>query len=286
MPELPEVETIVSDLNRKIKGARIISFWTEVPKAVKGAPLARFKREMAGKKILGAERVGKNILLHLSGKKTLHIHLRMTGHLLIKSKKSEVKSKKYFTEKVNQYIRHAWQLDRDRTLEFSDLRKFGTIILLDTDNIEKHLADKKVGIDAMSEEFTLAKFNELLDKKPNSLIGIFLLDQSVISGIGNIYRSEILFAAKVLPHRKNQTLTKDERQKIFRETKRILKLAIKLRGTSDSDYRDSDGAPGGFQKVLKVYHREKLPCPQKCGGKILREKMAQRSIFFCPQCQK
>ena len=138
----------------------------------------------------------------------------------------------------------------------------------------------------MDANFNLAKFNQLLDAKPKMLIGIFLLDQSIISGIGNIYRSEILFSAGILPERKNESLKKDERKKIFLATKRILKLAIKMRGTSDSDYRDSDGAPGHFQKILKVYRKDKLPCSAKCGEKILRKKMAQRSVFFCEKCQK
>jgi formamidopyrimidine-DNA glycosylase len=289
MPELPEVETIVSDLNKKIKGAIITKFWSDFPSAVKGATLLQFQRELKAKKILSAERVGKNIFLHLSDGKSLHIHLRMTGHLLVK--KQEVRSKKhqsadYFNDKVNQYIHHIWYLSKNKTLEFSDLRKFATIQLLETKTLGKYLAEKKIGIDAMSEKFTLAKFNELLNAKPKMLIGIFLLDQSIISGIGNIYRSEILFMAGVLPERNAESLTKDERKKIYLSTKKILKLAIKMRGTSDSDYRDSDGAPGHFQKMLKVYRRDKSPCPQKCGGVILRKKMAQRSVFFCEKCQK
>jgi formamidopyrimidine-DNA glycosylase len=293
MPELPEVETIVTDLNRKIKNATIEKFWSDFPSAIKGATLSSFQCEMKNKKILLAQRVGKNIFLHLSGGKLLHIHLRMTGHLLIKNQNVNLtlptgrqENQNYFTDKVNQYIHHIWYLSKNKTLEFSDLRKFATMRLLETRTLEKYLAEKKIGVDTMSEKFTLAKFNELLDTKPKMLIGIFLLDQGIISGIGNIYRSEILFSAGVLPERKNESLTKIERKKIFLATKKILKLAIKMRGTSDSDYRDSDGALGHFQKVLKVYRRDKLPCPKKCGGKILRKKMAQRSVFFCEKCQK
>jgi len=320
MPELPEVETIVSDLNKKIKGAIITKFWSDFPSAVKGATLLQFQRELKAKKILSAERVGKNIFLHLSDGKSLHIHLRMTGHLLVKSnpphpstsatwRKQNLLIKErgqntkspspyqgeggrrpdevnFFDDKVNQYIHHIWYLSKNITLEFSDLRKFATIQLLETKTLGKYLAEKKIGIDAMSEKFTLAKFDELLNTKPKMPIGIFLLDQSIISGIGNIYRSEILFSAGVLPERKNESLAKIERKKIFLATKKILKLAIKMRGTSDSDYRDSSGAPGHFQKMLKVYRRDKSPCPQKCGGVILRKKMAQRSVFFCEKCQK
>jgi formamidopyrimidine-DNA glycosylase len=285
MPELPEVETIVSDLNQKIKGTTITEFWSDFPSAIKGESLEKFKQEMKNKKILSVERMGKNIFLHLSGGKSLHIHLRMTGHLLFKD--SSVKKKNvHFADKVNQYIHHIWYLDKNMTLEFSDLRKFAVIHLLETKDIEKYLLEKKVGIDAMDEKFTFVKFNELLDANPKMLIGTWFLDQSIISGIGNIYRSEILFVAGVLPERKNENLKKDERKKIFLTTGKILKLAIKMRGTSDSDYRDSDGAPGHFQRMLKVYRRDKLPCLTGCGGKILRKKMTQRSIFYCEKCQK
>lgn len=301
MPELPEVETVVSDLNKKIKSLTIEKFWSDFPSAIKGATLEKFKREMKNKKILSAQRVGKNIFLHLSGGKSLHIHLRMTGHLLIKSQRSvnlpalklrqastkqKMQNANYFDDKVNQYIHHIWRLNKNINLEFSDLRKFATMRLLDTKNIEEYLAEKKIGIDAMDAKFNLAKFNQLIDTKPKMPIGIFLLDQSIVSGIGNIYRSEILFAAGVLPERKNESLKKDERKKLFLETKKILKLAIKMRGTSDSDYRDSDGAPGHFQEMLKVYRRDKLPCPTKCGRLVLRKKMAQRSVFYCEKCQK
>ncbi|MFZ2193502.1 MAG: DNA-formamidopyrimidine glycosylase [Candidatus Moraniibacteriota bacterium] len=284
MPELPEVETIISDLNKKIKGAVITDFWSDFSKAIKGSTLEKFKREMRGKKILKAERVGKNILINLSDNKTLHIHLRMTGHLLVKDKSKKL-NQKNFADKVNQYIHHIWKLDKDKTLEFSDLRKFATITLFDTNEISNYLADKKIGIDALDKKFTFVIFNQLLNAKPKMPIGIFLLDQSIISGIGNIYRSEILFASGVLPERKNESLNKIERKKIFVNTEKILKLAIKMRGTSDSDYRDSSGAPGHFQKMLKVYRKDKTPC-SKCGNILLRKKMAQRSVFYCANCQK
>ncbi|MFZ5982467.1 MAG: Fpg/Nei family DNA glycosylase, partial [Patescibacteria group bacterium] len=133
--------------------------------------------------------------------------------------------------------------------------------------------------------FTLEKFQEILSKKNKSPIGLILMDQSLLSGIGNIYRSEILFQAGVMPERKAESLSKAEIGKIFESSRKILEKAIKLRGTSDSDYRDTDGAPGGFQKILKVYNRESEKC-QKCGTIISRGKMGQRSIFFCSKCQK
>lgn len=285
MPELPEVETIVSDLNQKIKGDEIAHFWSEWPKALKNTTLLKFKKDIENRKILGARRIGKNIFLELSGGKTLHIHLRMTGHLLVKKQESvnseqEKKNKSFFNDRVNQYIRHKFFLKSskklkanklkscDKVLEFSDVRKFATLHLLETNSLAKYLAEKKIGLDALDAKFTLTKFKALLAQKPKMPLGLFLLDQSLLAGIGNIYRSEILFSAGISPKRKNETLKKTEQEKIFLATKKILHLAIKLRGTSDSDYRDTSGAPGNFQKVLKVYRKDKTPCP-KCKKPLL-----------------
>jgi len=282
MPELPEVQTVVDDLNKKIKGDKITDFWSEWPKTIKGKTLETFKKEIKGRKIVGARRIGKNIFIDLSGGKTLYIHLKMTGHLLIKHK---AESNEYFSDRVNQYIRHVFYFGKDKTMEFSDMRKFGKIVLDDTEKINELKEVKKLGTDAMSAEFTFKKFNEILDRKPKAVIGILLMDQETISGIGNIYRSEILYDADISPKRKISDLSSDDRKKLYSSIRKILKLAIKLRGTSDSDYRDTSGAPGGFQKVMKVYKQQGKKCV-KCGGTIERGKMGQRSVFYCPICQK
>ncbi|MDO8240523.1 MAG: bifunctional DNA-formamidopyrimidine glycosylase/DNA-(apurinic or apyrimidinic site) lyase [Candidatus Moranbacteria bacterium] len=315
MPELPEVQTVVNDLNEKIKGDTITDFWSEWPKAIKGKTLAVFKKEIVGRKILGVRRIGKNIFVDLSGEKTLYLHLKMTGHLLIKSKvqsrKSKVDGKDYFEDRVNQYIRHKFYLKSEirksksetisktetqntkdkknikfnKVIEFSDVRKFAKIVLVDTDKVLELPEIKALGIDAVSPDFTFKKFNEILDRKAKSPIGIILMDQNLIAGIGNIYRSEILFVAGILPTRLAGNISTIERKKLFGWIGKILRHAIKLRGTSDSDYRDTSGAPGGFQKVLKVYRKAGEKC-QKCDTIIVRETIGQRSVFFCPKCQK
>ena len=137
----------------------------------------------------------------------------------------------------------------------------------------------------MDKKFTLQKFEELLNKRKNRSIGLVLMEQELMSGIGNIYRSEILFEAGILPERKVESLNDKETREVYSHIKKILQKAVKLRGTSDSDYRDTSGAPGGFQKVLKVYRKEKQKC-QKCGTIIIRKTLGQRSIFLCPKCQK
>lgn len=295
MPELPEVETIVNDLNKKIKGDTIVGFWSDVPAAIKNATIDKFKKEIKGRKILQAHRIGKNMFIDLSGEKTMYIHLKMTGHLLVKDQ-GTVGSEQYFSDKVNQYIHHIWRLqskklkvksknDYDKTLEFSDLRKFAKIILLDTPKIKEYKDIINLGVDAMDKKFDFKKFNGILDKYTKTPVGILLMDQNKIAGIGNIYRSEILFDAGVLPVRKVSALSGAEKKKVFNSTKKILKKAVKFRGTSDSDYRDTDGAPGGFQKILSVYNRERQKC-KRCGTIILRRKLGGRSVFYCPKCQK
>ncbi len=297
MPELPEVQTIVNDLNKKVIDEQIVGFESVWKNNVRPS-FSVFTKKVKGAKVVGARRIGKHIILDLDNRYSIVIHLKMTGHLLYKSKikyqKSKCNSKlkiiktkecDYFDEKVNQYIRHKFLFKSGATLEFSDLRKFGWLSLVKTDRVGDEKEIKKLGIDALDKNFTLKVFKEILDKKKGGVIGTILLDQELIAGIGNIYRSEILFEAGVNPKRKIATLSDEDVKKIFDEIKKVFKKAIKYRGTSDSDYRDTDGKPGNFQKVLKVYQREGERCIG-CPGFVKRDKLGQRSIFFCPKCQK
>ncbi|MDD2934885.1 MAG: bifunctional DNA-formamidopyrimidine glycosylase/DNA-(apurinic or apyrimidinic site) lyase [Candidatus Pacebacteria bacterium] len=297
MPELPEVQTIVNDLNRKIVGEKIADFESVWKKNVRPS-FAKFKKEIVGAKIVGVRRIGKHIILDLNSDYSVVIHLKMTGHLLYKhqitnnklqtNSKLKIQNSKqhdYFEERVNQYIRHKFVFESGNILDFSDLRKFGWLSVVKTNEVENVKEIKRLGIDALDNRFTANVFKEILDKRKNGIIGVVLLDQELIVGIGNIYRSEILFGAGVLPQRKIYTLSEIEKKKIFDSTKKILKKALKMRGTSDSDYRDIEGKKGGFQKVLMVYNREGDPC-KLCGTTIIREKLGQRSIFYCPVCQK
>lgn len=286
MPELPEVQTIVDDLNKKIKGETIAGFWTDWKKSVR-MPIEKFEHGIKDKKILGARRIGKNIFLDLSGGKTIYVHLKMTGHLLVKrkakSEKRKTSERDYFDEKVNQYIHHIFHFKSGATLEFSDLRKFGKIILANTREVGEIKEIKGLGVDAMSREFTPEKLDEILDGRKTK-IKLLLMDQSKIAGIGNIYANEILFEAGILPMRPADKISREERKKLYAVIKKVLKKGIELRGTSDSDYRDTAGAPGKFQETLKVYRQAGKKCP-KCGTIVKRMTLGQRGTFFCPKCQ-
>ncbi|MFO7807630.1 MAG: bifunctional DNA-formamidopyrimidine glycosylase/DNA-(apurinic or apyrimidinic site) lyase [Candidatus Moraniibacteriota bacterium] len=291
MPELPEVETIVRDLKQKIRNCEVVDFWTDWPKSIK-INLEDFKKGIAGRKINEVKRKAKNIIVSFDDGQKMLIHLKMTGHLLLKKK--DCKKTGYFNDRVNQYIHHIWYLkspncpsnfEYDYTLEFSDMRKFGKIKLLNKEEKDKDL--EALGIEPLSKEFNLDKFKNLVSRKKKSNIKTFLLDQNIIAGIGNIYACEILFKAGIDPGRNTGSLKEKELEKLHHSIQEILQKAIKYRGTSDSDYRDTAGAPGGFQKILKVYNKEGEKCPnEKCQSKIERTKIGQRGTYWCPGCQE
>ncbi|OGD33040.1 DNA-formamidopyrimidine glycosylase [Candidatus Azambacteria bacterium RIFCSPHIGHO2_02_FULL_45_18] len=292
MPELPEVQTIVNDLNKKIRDKTITDIWTEWPKAFKRSPggFEGFKKTVKNKSIKKVWRLGKNIIFDLSGGKEMLIHQKMTGHLLIgkwrlENGKWAAVGKGPLQERVNGYIRTMFFLSGGAMMAFSDLRKFGKILVVDKKDFEKLEDVKDIGPDPLTSSFTVHKFISLIRKKRGPIKKI-LMDQNVVSGIGNIYADEILFIARVHPLYKIEKLSDEDLKKIFDAVKSILKKAVKLRGTSTSDYRDTAGRPGRYGNVRLVYQREGEPCPRSCSGKIVRLKIGGRSAHFCPSCQK
>ncbi|MDD5396908.1 MAG: bifunctional DNA-formamidopyrimidine glycosylase/DNA-(apurinic or apyrimidinic site) lyase [Candidatus Moranbacteria bacterium] len=281
MPELPEVQTVVNDL-QKIVDNKIINFWSDFEKAIK-APTdkKKFAKNILGQKITRVFRGGKNIILTLQNKSAIIVHLKMTGQLLLKisNPKSQMSKEK---NKYDNYIHHIFYLDNKATLNFSDIRKFGTLELVDEKTLSKKLEEK--GLDPFSEQYTFANFQNLLERGKNKNLKQFLMDQSYVAGIGNIYASEIPFDIKTSPLRKINSLNSVEAKKLFGSIKKILSQAIELRGTSFSDYRDSSGKKGSFQNFLKVYKRDGQKC-KRCDTIIEKSVIGQRSTFHCPKCQ-
>ena len=292
MPELPEVQTTVNDLNRKIKGLTITGIWTDWPKYFKRSigGWETFRKIVKGKKIKKIRRIGKNIIFDLSHDKEILIHQKLTGHLLvghwqIKNNLPISTEKGLFAEKVNNYIHAIFWLNKNKMMGFSDLRKFGKILVTDKKDFDNLKDLKDIGPDPLTPKFGFNEFKSLISRKRGPIKKI-LMDQNIVSGIGNIYSDEILFAAKIHPLRKAEKLGDKELRAIFEAAKKILKKAIKLRGTSTSDYRDTAGKAGRYTEVRLVYQREGEKCPQRCGGTIKRLKINGRSAHFCPYCQK
>ncbi|MBI2592687.1 MAG: DNA-formamidopyrimidine glycosylase, partial [Candidatus Colwellbacteria bacterium] len=296
--ELPEVQTVVHDLNRKIIGRRILRFWSDWPRAVKHPSFPQFTREIRGAKIVKVSRRAKNILIHLKLKREnsehlLLIHQKMTGHLLVG--KWRIMSQGHrqraisvlrgpLGDKVNEYVHHIFYLSDGRMLGFSDVRKFGKIVFGPEREIELSSHLSAIGPEPLKNSLSPEKFRDILIGGRRKIKQV-LMDQGRIAGIGNIYSDEILFAAKVHPSRRANGLSAREYRAIYKETRSILKKAIKLRGTSISDFRDTSGRRGRYGEKRLIYGREGLSC-LLCKKPIKRIKIGSRSAHFCPNCQR
>jgi len=289
MPELPEVETIVSGLKKRILNKSITDVWTDFAKLVKKLKFPEFKKEIIGKKILDVKRRGKNILIFLSQGKVLLVHQKMTGHLLVGEwQQSEGKWKARIKgplsdDSANRFLHLIFWLDDGRQLALSDLRKFAKVELFDEKEIKEDESLKNLGPEPLEKSFTFDKFLKLFQARRGKIKKV-LMDQTVIAGIGNIYSDEILWAAKIHPLRDVSEIKKEEFKKIYRFIKEILKKAIKAGGESISDFRNVEGNKGMFDKYRMVYRREKEKC-SRCGTIIKRIKLGGRSAHFCPKCQ-
>lgn len=290
MPELPEVQTIVNDLRSLIRGWTVADFSSLWEKNVHGGDIVGFKKATIGGGIKNISRRAKYILIELDNGMGILVHLRMTGSLIAQIQRSNLKNQNHKHGETKKHLRHWWLLEKGEKkmfLLFSDIRKFGTVDLIDLGEIEKHKSLCKLGREPLADNFTAEALEEILQKKKDQIIRNVLLDQRCVCGIGNIYVSEILFDAKIDPKRKAGAILNAEVAKLNKSIKKILARAIEFRGTTFSDYRDSRGDKGGFQNELKVYNRECERCPRKgCRGVVKKQKIAQRSAFWCPVCQK
>ncbi len=300
MPELPEVQTIVNDLKKRVCGRTIVDYWTDTPKLVKKPAFKRFLKEIKDQTIIDVQRRGKNVLFFLEGhnrnKKLSEMltHQKMTGHFLIGKWNIGKKGGKKFStpetkgpissDKYNNYVRAIFYLDNGQQLGLSDLRKFAKIMLGTPEEIENSNDLKQLGPDALSKEFNADYFYNVLQKRKKPIKPV-LLEQSVASGIGNIYGDEALFISKINPLKKSNALSKRQVRTLIDAIKSVLKKSLKLRGTSSSDYRDTYGEKGGYHRIRLVYDREGEPC-RICGEPIKRIKIGQRSSHYCPHCQK
>lgn len=274
MPELPEVETIRRQLEKEIKGKKIIDVEIKVPKLVK-APLLTFKKAAAGSNIINFRRRAKLIIFDLSNSYSFLIHLKLTGQLITKNKE----------DKPEKYTHVIFYFSDDTKLFFNDLRKFGYIKLIETKKLDKELEKEKFGPEPLSKEFTLELFKELLNKKKVSKIKPLLMDQTFIAGVGNLYAAEVCFYAGVRPTRPAGLIKQEETKKLYDGIKKILKEAIKRQGSSVDTYVDIHGKKGGYIPFLKVYGRKGEKC-FRCGTKIQMVNLAGRGTYFCPKCQK
>jgi len=283
MPELPEVETVVRGLRLVLPGRRITGVRLSAKTDFIDDP-ASLERELPGTRVTGIERFGKFMVIGLDReggleregrgkddeKIALLMHLGMTGQIVVTPAEAPVPPHTHFF----------LALDDGRELRYTDIRRFGRIrILLDG---EREALIGRLGLDPL--EMSEKDFRQTITSR-SAQIKALLMDQRVLRGMGNIYTDESLWRAKVHPRRLGTKLSEREVKALYKAIRGVLTEAIRSRGSSVSDYVDSDGQRGEFQLRHRVYQREGKKC-LRCGGVIRRAIVAGRSSFFCPRCQR
>lgn len=301
MPELPEVETVRVGLSRLIAGLQVASVDFDWPKSFPNAP-ADVKQFLVGAKIVNVERRAKVLLVELSTKYSLVIHLKMTGQLVYVENRSSGDAE---LRVANSELRFggghpsdslAGKLPDKSTrvtitfvggakLFFNDQRKFGWVRLLPTVEIPQLDFFKKVGPEPLAADFTWQAMQVRLLRRRNTNIKAALLDQSVVAGVGNIYADESLWGAKIHP----TTMVRDLADKDFKALHRalvdVLQLSIDKGGSSNHTYVDAEGRKGSYMSFANVFRREGQPC-NRCGTTIVKTRVAGRGTHTCPKCQK
>jgi len=270
MPELPEVETIKRDLERHLKGLTLKGLKVFYEPLLKKSGLTSVTlNRLINKKLSQIDRKGKYLLFNFE-EDFLVFHLGLTGSLI-------------FNGKVDsQNLKHLiLKLDFEKgELLFFDIRKFGRVYLLKKEELKEFFKD--LGKDAL--EISLSDFRALL-KAHHLRLKALLLNQRLLSGLGNIYADELLFRTNLHPERFSDTLDDEEIKRLYENMKALLKEAIDFRGSSVKDYVDGEGKRGAFQERHLVYGKRGKPCPN-CGEPLHYKVIAQRGTTFCPKCQK
>jgi formamidopyrimidine-DNA glycosylase len=296
MPELPEVETVARDLQRWVAGATITGATITWDRTIRHPqPPERFAAEISGATIRRVTRRAKTVLLHLEDGRVMTVALRMTGALIVANP----------GEPDDPYARVVFHLEDGRELRYRDVRKFGRIGLwpgggLRSVGAGRGMRSKRIaeggrpyrigevfsghGPEPLQRSFTVQRLAERLARRSAKLKAL-LLDQSFIAGVGNIYADEALWRARLHPLRTADSLAPADVRRLHRSIRQVLREGIVNRGASFSDYVGADGEPGANAERLAVYRRTEQPC-YRCGHRIERIIVGQRSTHFCPRCQR
>jgi len=266
MPELPEVETIVCQLRRQIKGKTISAVRLHWPRSIDGSK-KEFPRRVRGMTVAGVSRRGKYIGVEGEDGTFFTIHLRMTGKLVLEPAAADRK-----------HLRVQFDFRDGTRLCFIDARKFGRLRLWPC----RGQSCPGLGPEPLRPQTVRAALRRLKTRRPGKSV---LLDQSVLAGIGNIYADEALFAAGIHPLRPASGLSDVQTLRLSQSVPRVLRGAISRRGTTLRNYRTVEDESGENQEHLNVYGRSGQPCPA-CAAPIERIRISGRSSHFCPRCQK
>ncbi|HOS88506.1 MAG TPA: bifunctional DNA-formamidopyrimidine glycosylase/DNA-(apurinic or apyrimidinic site) lyase [bacterium] len=273
MPELPEVHTISQDLKNNIVGYKIENIQIERNYKIPEIEKIRLGK-IKDKKISDVERIAKNIVIKLFENEFLVFHLAMTGRIIL----TPLKEKK---DKWTKIVFKISKNEDEKYLKFCDMRQFGKIKVLD----EKSLSElrNKYGLDILEADITPDEFLRIIKSK-NTNIKNALMDQEIISGVGNIYATDALFLSGINPKTRTKDMNLQKSEKLLNSLKEILREGIKNRGATlpDEMYVDIFGKPGNQQKYFKIYGKKICP---RCGAHVFFEKINGRGTYFCPVCQ-
>jgi formamidopyrimidine-DNA glycosylase len=276
VPELPEVEVVRKDLERDVLGKKIKEADVRLPRIIRRHKQKKdFTSRLVGRKITKIDRRGKYILLWLDSQDVLVMHLGMSGRV------ERATGRKALEKHTHAIIK--FQVGGE--LRFVDMRQFGELFVTAGDQLSGVRELQHIAIDPLEDSFTWQHFSEILASRRMKLKSL-LMDQKFISGIGNIYSDEILWAAGLRYERSSDSLSAQEVRRLYRAMQEVLQDGVRHRGVTldDETYKDLYGKTGEMQDHLKVYGREGEPC-RRCRTPIERARWSNRSTFFCPQCQ-
>ena len=281
MPELPEVETLRRGLEKYLVGHKILNVEIRHPKIFTGN-----EKSVVDAKIIKVRRFAKVLSIDLSNSNSLLVHVKLTGQLIYRGpnlKKHLVLSKKVLGGVPGKFTHVVFKLDKNGFLYYNDIRRFGWIKLVPTDQVETSDFIGKLGPEPFA-GLTLQIFKQIISKYKTP-IKLVLMDQEKMGGIGNIYANDALWLAKIYPKRPANSLNKEEQEKLYNAIIEVLKNGIKYGGASELAFVTAEGADGNYQNHFRVYGQQGKSC-QRCGTKIEKVFLGGRGTYFCPTCQK
>jgi formamidopyrimidine-DNA glycosylase len=272
MPELPEVETVRTQLEPVLTGRRFERVEIRDPRLVRPYEPAEVAAELEGERVAAVERRGKYLIVRFESDRVLLVHLRMTGSL------------RHSGEGLDEdpHRRAVVRLDDGSDVAYRDVRRFGTWLVLEPGELAPYLATR-VGDEPLDALFTAARLGERLAKR-RAPIKAALLDQRTLAGMGNIYVDEALWRARINPLRPAESLDRNELRRLHKAIRATLEAGIARQGSTLRDYALPDGGSGSMQDELKVYGRGGEPC-DRCGTPIAKTRLGGRGTWFCPRCQ-
>jgi len=288
MPELPEVEVVKQSLNEKIYDLTIKNIEIH-NKFLRYSIQEKLMKKMIKSKVLSVSRRSKYILINLNNNHTILIHLGMTGKIIIVDAYKKKYATSFYYNLENNKIAHnhlSIKFNKNISLIYNDVRKFGFIKIYKKEELRfsQHLT--KLGVEPLSNNFNLNYFYEKI-KKRRTFLKDLLMDQTFISGLGNIYVNEVIFKSKLNPRKRAHNISSKEILALISNIKKVLKKAIIEGGSSIKDFNDTEGKKGNFQQFFNVYGRQGKPCTRRnCIGIIKKIRISNRSTFYCQKCQK